>query len=175
MIDDMEISISKDEYRLLLEFLFLADRCVLSAERKNLKSTEPYRALIEKILSYAERFQCADLVVDIPGLPHRMVSDSLESKLIYKIFSESLNEDQFWLKLAHALAVRDVDAELGAIPAQPQSSPGQTELDEMRLFKLAEKLLEWRNELLRNGLSRLELRAPTAFDVVSPKGRSDIN
>ncbi|WP_064040460.1 hypothetical protein [Methylomonas koyamae] len=175
MTDNIDISISKDEYRLLLEFLLLADKCVLSAERKNFKSTAPYRALIEKLLRYAEPFQCADLVVDIPGLPHRMVSDSLESKLIYKTFSESLDEDQFWLKLAHALAVRDVDAELGLTRTQPKNPTEQAEFDEIRLFKLADKHVEWRNELLRNGLSRFELRSPTAFDVLSPKGKSDIN
>ncbi|WP_427551833.1 hypothetical protein ACQE3D_24670 (plasmid) [Methylomonas sp. MS20] len=174
MTEYADIRLSQDEYLLLLEFLYLADKSVRSAEHKQVKHTAPYRALIEKLLSYADLLDCGHSVVDLPGFPQRLISDTFESKPIYQTFRESLGEDQFWLQLAHALAVRDVDAELGPPPHDMPDAENEA-FEERRLFKQAEKLLEWRDELLRNGVSRLTLRAPDAFDVMTEKTKTHIN
>ncbi len=145
----MSISLTNQEYRLLLELLYVAD-WVLHAHRVSEDTeTRPYRDLTQKVLSHANEFEMEDLVAwDEQFDEYFFPQEFDDGPVMYYI--EEFEALTFWDELAHRLARRDLAREHDH---QPTSEAEIVERME-KLFELEEKYASYFEQ---HGLERLEI------------------
>lgn len=102
----MQIDLTKNEYRTLLEMAYLAD-WMLHAHETTVAEDE-YRQLETKLLSQAKDFECEDLVDYVSHLKGFYPSRSLEDSPNVRHAIDNYNDMTFWEELISKLANRDV-------------------------------------------------------------------
>lgn len=147
----MNVSMTKQEYRLLLDLLLVADWVIHSNRSDEVAEAEPYRMLIQKLLSLAPDFGLEDLVeIDEQYNQYRPTARLEQSTDAWRLLDE-YDDLVFWEELIVRLAERDIS-----------SMPGKAEVSEMspeEYDRYAEPLEEkYANEFFENGLDRLTIR-----------------
>lgn len=144
----MKINLTKDEYRLLLDLVYLGD-WMISAHTDNPEEdpqAQKYGPLVQKIFSYANESGLSELVEKSEDGKYdatRLFDESGVMDVIYEY-----DEESFWTELIDRLAERDVRA------AQPDGHlPALKEY-----LELAGPIEErYAQEFESHGLQRLKL------------------
>lgn len=146
----MNVNFRKNEWKLLLETVEIAD-WVLHAHRiEEDPRTKKYTRLFQKIYSFLYKMGFKKLVEYDETLqryfPTRQFEDNCESMK----FIEEFENDTFWDELIHRLAIRDL-----------LSEEGEENLKEMvleeRMSREASLCEKYYNEFHENGLKNLRL------------------
>lgn len=144
----MKVSITKKEYRLLLDVLSMADWVMNAFNDDERPEVEPYVKLEQKLLSLAKDFDCEDLVTYDKGLKRYFPTRRYEEQGRDMGFIEEFEEEFFWDELEQRLAERDLVKSRGMEAAAEMEPPQRiTELD-----RLADG---YREEFSKHGLERL--------------------
>lgn len=143
----MKINFTKDEYRLLLDMLYLSDWMMHSHEigEKNNK----HKILRKKLLSFFKEMGADDLVEYSSELKDYFELGEYDAELHEK-FIDPYDDETFWEELIDRLARRDVINKIG-----------QNEYQKMDGFELAKLILTasepYENEFGKTGLDNLLL------------------
>jgi hypothetical protein len=106
----MKLNLTKDEYRLLLDLVYLGDWMV-SAHDEKIDAKEPskYEALVQKVLSCASETEFATLVERSADDGKFYTTRQFEEDGVMNIIYE-YDEESFWMELIDRLAERDIRA-----------------------------------------------------------------
>ena len=104
----MNIDLTEKEYRLLLDFVFMANWVVESHHPDGRDDVQEYDMLLQKLYSFAPQMGCAELVH--ADRETNEYSPTRHYEEITKAFEliEEYNDDTFWDALISRLAERDV-------------------------------------------------------------------
>jgi len=147
----MNVSLTKREYRLLLDLLLAADWVIHGHRRDEPVEAEPYRMLVQKFLSLAEEFDLGDLVeIDRERNEYRPTERFEQETGAWGLLDE-YDDLVFWEELIVRLAERDI-----------LHMPGKSDIEDMsgeEYDRLAQPLEEkYAGEFFEHGLDRLTLR-----------------
>jgi len=104
----VNIDLTEKEYRLLLDFMFMANWMVESHHPDGRADVQEYDMLLQKLYSFAPEMGCAELVHADRETNKYLPTRHYEE--ITKAFEliEEYNDDTFWDALISRLAERDV-------------------------------------------------------------------
>jgi hypothetical protein len=146
----MQLQLTPDEYRLLLDTVSIADWVMHAHDEEDREDTAEHRALFQKIYAQAAEAGCGDLVAHDEELGGYYETERFEAESPVQALIEEYDEDSFWDELASRLAWRDAARE-----------EGEERLDAMggrkRAVLLAKLEEEWSAELEEYGLERLDV------------------
>jgi|LGVF01.1.fsa_nt_gb hypothetical protein len=109
----MEINITNEEYRLLIDVLYIADR-VLQAHKINARpETDKYKNLIQKLFFYAKEMGFDNLVIYSKTLQGYYTTREYEQITEADDFIEAFENDCFWDQLIERLVKRDLIQKIG--------------------------------------------------------------
>ena len=109
----MEIQLSKEEYRLLLDMLYLSEWVMSAHKVEEEPRAKPYKQVAQKLLSYAKEFGFEDLVEYEKKYDEYAPTRAFEELESSTAFIEDYDDDVFWDELCHRLAQRDLIREKG--------------------------------------------------------------
>ena len=143
----MKINFTKNEYRLLLDMVEMAE-WVLNAHRTDPSDEiEKYSELYQKILSYAKEMGFENLITFDKNLDGYFATAEYEESEHMR-YIEEFEDDVFWEALPHRLAVRDLVKQFG--------EKKYTEMEfEERVSRVLELEAIYNKELEENGIDNL--------------------
>lgn len=104
----MKIDLTENEYRLLLDFVFMASWMIDSHHPDGRDDVEEYDMLLQKLYSFAAEMGCGDLVdADTKTNEYSPTRHYEETTRAFD-FIEEYDGDAFWDALISRLAERDV-------------------------------------------------------------------
>lgn len=104
----MNIDLTKNEYRLLLDLVFMANWMVDSHHPEGRDGVEEYDMLLQKLYSFAREMGCEELVhADRDTNEYFPTRHYEETTRAFQLIEE-YNDDTFWDALISRLAERDV-------------------------------------------------------------------
>ncbi len=109
----MKINFTKNEYRLLLDIIYLGQWMIEAHKSGDLDDDDEYEMLVQKIYSFSREMGCDDLVVPEKKLNKFYPSRLYEEESGIHDIIDQYNDDTFWDELVNRLAERDArtDAE----------------------------------------------------------------
>ena len=147
----MNVSLTQREYRLLIDLLLAADWVIHGHRREEPADAEPYRMVIQKLLSLAEDFGLGDLVeIDEEHNQYRPTAKLERETGAWKLLDE-YDDLLFWEELIVRLAERDV----AHMPGKSDVASMSSEEYDRLAGPLEEK---YAGEFFEHGLERLTLR-----------------
>jgi hypothetical protein len=148
----MKIFINKNDYRKLLDILFLAEWMLNATKTEPDPKTEKYNSVLQQIYSYAKDFGCGDIVQKSDLDDEYYQDDNYEQNPILKEIINEYNNDTFWGELISRLTIRDVMEKAGGEKRYRDLSLDQImDMD----YPIREKYEE---EFYTNGLKNLILK-----------------
>ncbi len=147
----MEINFTKNEYRLLLDMISIAEWVMRARKTEDDPNVEPYNRLEQKILSLAKEFGCDDLIEYSKEFDKYYPTADYEESETFMGFIDDFEEDVFWDELGRRLAQRDLLREEGS---ENFRSMNPTE----RFIETEERAEAYYNEFVENGLKNLVLK-----------------
>jgi len=148
----MEITLTTDEYKTLLETVQIASWILHAYRVEQGPETKAYRDLEQKILSLAKEAGFGDLVQYSEELREYFPSREFEEKGPPMQFIDEYDEESFWDELAERLGTRDLVEEEGEDTVR-KMDPWERAT---RIESLHGSYLE---EFEKYGLERLRLQA----------------
>ncbi len=104
----MKIELTENEYRLLLDFVFMANWMTNSHHASGRSDVEEYDMLLQKLYSFAGEMGCKELVhADRETNKYSPTRHYEETTRAFELIEE-YDEDTFWDALISRLAERDV-------------------------------------------------------------------
>lgn len=146
----MNVSLTQREYRLLLDLLLVSDWAIHGPRREEVPEAEPYRMVIQKLLSLAPEFGMDALVETDSERNQYRASARLEEETNAWRILDNYDELVFWEELIVRLAERDV----AAMPGKSDVAAMSSEEYDRLAGPLEEK---YAAEFYENGLERLKL------------------
>ncbi|WLV24395.1 hypothetical protein QR721_12240 [Aciduricibacillus chroicocephali] len=140
----MKINFTKDQYRQLLELLYLGEWVANSAKDEEDRIVE-YDELYQHVISFAKEFNCDDIITYDESFDAHIETMEYENAMQKHI--AKYDGDVFWTELAERLAKRDVLEKLG------DQAPNDEVIDE--LFAVEEKYLK---EFAENGMNHISVK-----------------
>jgi len=144
----MKLTISKKDYRLLLDILAISDWVMNSHKVEDDPRTEPYETLQQKLFASAKDFGCENLVMYDKEAGKYYPTAEYDEHLFDTQFIEEFENISFWEKLCSGLAQRDLILEKG--------------LDKIKKMETLERMNEedsraekYETEFSENGLKHL--------------------
>lgn len=144
----MKIDFTKQEYRLLLDVVFIADWVLTSHDVEEPSDDDPYQMLFQKIYSYAAEMGFEHLVEAAPELNRYYPTKEYED--INEVFEriEDYDAMNFWEELIERLTDRDVYRE---VPEEERDG-----MDEQEFWKRASPYEQkYATEFEKHGIERL--------------------
>ena len=142
----MKINLTKKEYRLLLDMLYISHWTMHSHATKE-NFNPDYEMLREKFLSYSHEMESEDRIAFSKESHAHIELDAYKHKL-HENFIAPYEEDFFWGELCERLAKRDL-----------MKAMGRDELETMdperRLSLLQEAMKHYYHEFSHDGVQRL--------------------
>ncbi len=146
----MKINFTKNEYRLLLDIVYLGQWMLQAYESDHSVEDDEYEMLVQKIYSFGKEMGCGDLVESSKKLnkfyPTRLYED--ESGIYDNI--DRYNADTFWDELINRLAERDARADAEA------SNQEISSVEEFLKFSAPHEA-RYAEEFAKNGLRNLTI------------------
>jgi hypothetical protein len=144
----VNINLTEDEYRTLLEVLQVADWVLNANKVDDDPRTREYRALEQKVFSSANEAGCGDLIEYVPEEELFLPTQQFDEESPVMEFIEEYDDGVFWDQLAERLAYRDL------VEAEGEKKLERMPEDERfdRIEDLSETYLE---EFYKRGLERL--------------------
>lgn len=150
----MKIDITKKEYKLLLDILFISDWIMNAYSVGNNHSQ--HSELIKKLLSYFQEMDASDQVEFSQELDDYFQTNQCE-EYISRQFLEPYEQTFFWDKLIHELAERDALQALG-----PDAFNKMDVID--RMTKIEEYKKRYQDEFDQNALNNLQIDNNFCYD-----------
>ena len=104
----MNINLTKKEYRLLLDYIFLGDWVINAHRTEKRNDIEDYDMLVQKLYSFAKGMDCEELVQADRERNEYYTTRHYEETAPVFDFIEDYDNDTFWDALISRLAERDV-------------------------------------------------------------------
>lgn len=148
----MKIELNKNEYRALLDLVFLGDWVISAYEPLDEADEEKaiYKSTIQKIYSHAKEFGFDNLVSFSKEMDAFVETSEFEDSEIQDHIA-GFEESMFWEKLIFQLAGRDAMRETG------EEKMMNLPLEE-RIALIGKHEQKWANELEANGLERIAIK-----------------
>ncbi|MDD5757865.1 MAG: hypothetical protein PHI06_02155 [Desulfobulbaceae bacterium] len=146
----MEMQFSKDEYRLLLDMIYISEWVMNSHKVEEDVRVRPYKQVAQKILAYAQGVGLDNVVEHDKARGEYLPTEEFEEALASTSIIEDFEDDLFWDALCHRLAQRDLIREKGLKKVQ-KMDPVARMLEEDRI---AEK---YDSEFVANGIEHFIL------------------
>ena len=147
----MLLNISKEEYRLLVEIIQVADYVMHAHDAAPKEETEDYRGLRKKIFSNFKKMGLEDLFRYSEEHKDYIETEESLSESRHMALLENFVENEFWAQLAQRLAMRDLMEEMG-----------EEELSEMDPSVFMEKVGEaggvYDEEFAAHGIERIGIK-----------------
>ncbi len=147
----MKIEIMKEEYRLLLDVLHMAQWVMGAHKTEGDARAEPYEKLIQKFYALAEAMGLERMIEYDPEQKEYFQTREFEDASGSWEFIDEFTDATFWDELIHRLTDRDVARKVG----------GYDQLDKLNMkerFTLEAPVLEkYAKEVDENGVDRLEV------------------
>ncbi|MGF1545893.1 MAG: hypothetical protein ACFCUG_01035 [Thiotrichales bacterium] len=148
----MKISLTSQEYRLLLDLLFMSDWVMHAHDVEDGPETAPHRMLAQKLYSYAVEAGCANLVEADKVSNEYFPTREFEEHSPAQVLLDRYNEDTFWDELIERLTERDLADE---------SEDGELNHSPEEYFRISAPIRElYEEEFGRNGIERLRIVEP---------------
>lgn len=110
----VKIDLTSNEYRLLLDFAFMANWMIHSHHVDGRGDVEAYDMLLQKLYSYAADMGCGDLIEANREANEYVPTGHFEKTTRSTEFIEEYDDDTFWDGLISRLAERDLYEQVGA-------------------------------------------------------------
>ncbi len=147
----MKINITKKEYRLLLDILYLGDWMLTAHDQEEMPDKEKYQDVIQKFYSYAEEMGYENLIeADKESNKYYETMEYEDSSKVDEII-ENYNIATFWDELVSGLAMRDA-VETKGNDAINKMSPEER----IRLLHPLEE--RYHEEFMANDLTNLKIK-----------------
>jgi hypothetical protein len=147
----MQIEITKEEYRNLLDVLDMADWMMHAHKTEQDPSTERLDRIIQKFYALARDLGQSRLITYDTATKEFHPTRDFDSETESRRFIDEFTDDSFWDELIHRLTDRDLARRLG----------GYEQLDKLAMnerFSLEGPVIEhYANEFDANGVDRLEI------------------
>ena len=147
----MKIDITKQEYRNLLDLIYLGEWMLGANDSNNSGVGEGHAAVVQKIFSLAAEMGCATLIERSKESGEFFPTREYDENTPVRDHIDAYDEECFWSQLIHRLTDRDLEVENKALGRTIESPEDYIRASHPIEEKYAE---EFRN----NGLSRIELR-----------------
>lgn len=109
----MKIELTSNEYRLLLDFAYMADWMIHSHHVDGRHDVEEYDMLLQKLYSYAADMGCGDLIEANRESNEYIPTQNFEKTTRTTEFIQDYDDDTFWDALISRLAERDLYEQVG--------------------------------------------------------------
>jgi hypothetical protein len=109
----MNIDISEEEYRHLLDVLQMADWVIHAFESEKDPHTEPYDKVIQKFYALARDMGQERMVAYDPKLKEYSLTREFDDSSLSREFIDEFTEENFWDELIHRLTERDIARKVG--------------------------------------------------------------
>lgn len=147
----MKINITKKEYRLLLDILYLGDWMLTAHDQEEVPEKEKYQDVIQKFYSYAEEMGYENLIeADKASNKYYETREYEDTSEVNEII-EDYNNAAFWEELVPRLAMRDAEETEGN-DAIKKMSPEER----IKLLLPLEK--RYHEEFMANDLTNLKIK-----------------
>lgn len=146
----MDISLTKKEYRLLLDIFAITDWVMNAHRAEDDPRTKPYHKLEQKILSYAKDVGFEKLIDYDEDLKEYVSTLDYEELKTDRQFIDEFEEEVFWDHLIMRLAVRDHINEKGLSTVR-KMDPMDRMIEEDRYVEKYEK------EFVEHGLDNIRI------------------
>ena len=144
----MKINFTKNEYRILLDMVYLGQWMVEAHKTGDLGNDDAHEKLVQKIYAFSKEMGCADLVMPKKGSNKFYPSRSYEEESGTQDIIDQYNDDTFWDELVSRLSERDARADAEAKNQKISSIEVFWKLSEPHESKYAD-------EFSKNGLKNL--------------------
>ncbi len=146
----MKINITKKEYRLLLDILYLGEWMLAAHDQEEMPEKEKYQDVIQKFYSYAKEMGYENLIeADKESNKYYETKEFEDTSEINEAI-EHYNNATFWEELVSALAMRDAKENEG-MDAIMKMSPEKR----MKILHPLEE--QYHAEFMNNELTNLKI------------------
>lgn len=142
----MKINFTKNEYRLLLDMLYLSDWMMNSHDETHTVNAK-YKDLRKKILSYCKEMGLDDQFQYVDGEYYESADSEFE---LHEKFLDGYNEETFWDQLIDKLSTRDFMKKVGINEYQKMDG-------EKRIAGITEFEHQYIDEFNQHGLDNLKI------------------
>jgi hypothetical protein len=144
----MQVSITRKEYKTLLEILEISGWVLHSHKTEKDPRTQKFRDLEQKFFALAADMGYPDFFVYDEKLKSYSPTDIHEETIDVFDYIEEYDDDTFWDKLGEMLGFRDLIDQIGE-DAVADMDPGE------RFMKIEEMSSRYFDEFFENGIKRL--------------------
>ncbi len=146
----MKINITKKEYRLLLDILYLGEWMLAAHDREKVPEKKKYQDVIQKFYSYAAEMDYENLIeADKESNKYYETREFEDTSEVNEII-ENYNNATFWEELVSGLAMRDAK-EIEGNDAFNKMSPEE----KIQLLHPLEE--QYHEEFMANDLTNLKI------------------
>lgn len=150
----MQIELSTEEYRQLVDVLYLADWLLTAHKVGDDPRVEVYHQLVQKLYARAQEMGLSHLIEYAAEFDQYFPTRDFESGTPIHEFIDEYDDETFWDELTRRLAERDLLAQMGSWEKIQKLST------EDRIRKLGQLEEQYAAEFARSGLENLRLEAP---------------
>ena len=147
----MKINITKKEYRLLLDILYLGEWMLTAHDQEEAPEKKQYQDVVQKFYSYAEEMGYENLIKADKALNKYFETMEYEESSQVNEIIENYDNATFWDELVSGLALRDAQEIEGNDAFNKMSPDERIQL----LYPLEEKYHE---EFMANDLANLQIK-----------------
>jgi len=150
----MQIELTTEEYRRLIDILYLADWLLTAHKVGDDPRIEPYHRLIQKLYARSQEAGLSHLIEYAAEFDQYFPTRALEAGTAIHEFIDEYDDETFWEELTCRLAERDLVLQLGGWD-KVQKLP-----TEERIRKLGQLEEHYGHEFARHGLTNLRVAPP---------------
>ena len=147
----MKINITKKEYRLLLDILYLGEWMLTAHDQEEAPEKKQYQDVVQKFYSYAEEMGYENLIKADKALNKYFETMEYEESSQVNEIIENYDNATFWDELVSGLALRDAQEIEGNDAFNKMSPEERIQL----LYPLEEKYHE---AFMANDLANLQIK-----------------
>lgn len=147
----MLMNISKEEYRLLVEMIQVADYVMHAHQAEPSEETEDYRAFRKKVFSNYKKMGLDDLFTFSEKHNDYIETEDSLADSRHMAIMENFVENEFWAQLSHRLAMRDLFEQEDEEAIKAMDS-------ELLMERLAEMGVKYDEEFEAHGLERIAIQ-----------------
>jgi hypothetical protein len=147
----MKIDLTKEEYRNLIDMLYIANWVMNAFKSETEPEMDKYQQLQQKIYARAQEAGMANLIEFKEELQTYYETEEFEEESSCHEIIDEYDNNQFWDRLVEELTVRDLHAELDARKIKEKDADSYFER-----FSAIQK--KYTKEFEKNGLNNLMLK-----------------
>jgi hypothetical protein len=163
----MKIEMTKEEYRDLLDLLYIAEWVLTAHKTGDDARTKPYDKIIQKLYSHAREAGYERLIEHDPETRDHYTTREFEEASKALVFIDEFVDDSFWDELIIRLAERDAAQQVGG-----HEQLGLLSVEDVHALRSPIEI-KYSEEFNDHGLDHLVLAHQFGFDLTKPVKTSD--